>query len=529
MLMSNKATFGIRHVARLAVALLALSACSKDPAAESEIAGARGMTPDRIIESVRAELFKGPVRSIVDVDNLAPDKLSPASRLGITARWNFDREIAMAYIRAAGIKWLRLGIDENSQEVLDLAKRYEIKVLAQLGYGPVTEMTPKELAAWYLKKAVPLIDKNRSVIAAVQIWNEPFNFPHVEKNGKKVGAWPTRYGGKWFGGAYVGPFADFTSRVATGLRKEFPDLVLIGGTKMPGSTLELIQDSNPPLDAVYLQPYPRTWPPELLRVLNDPVHTFSSNYQLTSAIDVFLDKARKAADNPELALWIPEIGATTYKRDKKNRNYPHPPVSEELQAKMYARIWASYMAADVDRLFYFLLNDKQRNAQATMPQRHFSIVDSNWRPKQAYYVLARLNALTGGEVTPDASIRWTFEGDAKFAKSSVRSLPAPARGTVKYKPELQVRGFATGKGWKMIAIWTDETFPADKKLVKPRNIRIGLNGGFRCEVIIVDPLKGDSRFENPAISGGKAWVQLAVRDYPVLILTTQSDDQCNDS
>ena len=79
-------------------------------------------------------------------------------------------------------------------------------------------MTPKELANWYLNKAIPLIEKNRSVIAAVQIWNEPFNFPRVDKNGKRAGAWPTRYGGRWFGGAYVDPFADFTFRVAAGLR-----------------------------------------------------------------------------------------------------------------------------------------------------------------------------------------------------------------------------------------------------------------------------------------------------------------------
>jgi hypothetical protein len=527
--MKQKSTLWRHPSARLVVSLLALSACTQDPAAAPESASGGASTSAKIIADVRGGLFTGPVTSLVDLDRLDPQYISPASRLGVTARWTHDRENAMAFIRAAGIKWLRLGIDDDAQAILDLAKSYNIKVLAQLGYGPVTDLSSSELADWYLEKSIPLIEKNRSVIAAVQIWNEPFNFPRVDKNGKKAGAWPTRYGGRWFGGAYVEPFSDFTYRVAKELRQRFPDLVLVGGTKIPGSTLEMLQANRAPLDAVYLQPYPRSWPPELLRVLNDPVHTFSSDYDLIPAIDVFLNKTRAAARNPDLALWITEIGATTYKPDKSNRSYPHPPVSEQLQAKMYARIWASYMAADIDRLFYFLLNDEKRNPQATMPQRHFAIVDSKWRPKPAYFAMARLNALTGGEVNPDASIRWTLEGDAKFSKTAKRSLPGASRTTVDYKPELQVRGLSTGKGWQIVALWSDATFPSDKKPFQPRKIKVGLSNGFRCEAILVDPLTGVSRAVGVEDEAGRTWVQLDVQDYPVLILTTRSASDCDTS
>lgn len=505
--------------------LLLLTACSDSPVSAADGDSALNAGYDRIVAEVRSQLFEGPVAALIDLDRLDPRHQSPANRLGLTARWTYDPEVAVAYIRAAGIKWLRLGIDEHAQAVLDMARENDLKVLAQLGYGPVMEMSPEELAEWYLERSIPLIDRNRDVIAAVQIWNEPFNFPRVDKNGKRMGAWPARYGGRWFGGAYVAPFAEFSEIVAVGLRERFPDLVLVGGTKIPGSTLEMMQTTKPPLDAVYLQPYPRDWPPEWLRVLNDPVHEFGSEYNVDPAIDVFMNRTRQAAQEQDLALWITEIGATTYKAAPSNRNYAHPPVSEDLQAKIYARIWASYMAADVDRLFFFMLNDEKKRPQATMPQRHFAMIAPGWRPKPAYFVLARLNAI-GGVIQPDPSIQWEIEGAAKFKRGPARELTGAARKLIPFTPDLQVRGFRTDRGWQMVAVWSDATFPSDKAVGPVRRLAMTLGNGFACEAISFDPLTGRSETLTTKNLDGRARLQLEVRDYPLLILTTKSGADC---
>ena len=223
----------------------------------------------------------------------------------------------MAFIRAAGLKWLRLGIGTNpgeEQQVLDLARESGVNVIAMLGYGPVEDLTPDALADWYLKQSIPLIEKNRDVIKAVQIWNEPFNFPRVERGGKRISAWVATYGGRWYGGPYVEPFGRFTAATAKGLRARFPDLVLVGGTKQPGSTLDMLAAHPAPLDAIYLQPYPREWPPELLRVLNDPEHQLGDEYGVTQAVDTVLP-AKK------FLLFAPRFGPV---RLDGHESHPYP-------------------------------------------------------------------------------------------------------------------------------------------------------------------------------------------------------------
>jgi len=480
-----------------------------------------GLEPDQVIERVRGHLFAGPIRKIVDMERLDPAAMPDEAQLGISARWRFDQPMAMAFIRAAGLKWLRLGVGTNpgeEQQVLDMAREYGINVIAMLGYGPVTDMPPDALADWYVEQSVPLIEKNRDVIKAVQIWNEPFNFPRVERKGKRIGAWVATYGGRWYGGPYVEPFARFTAATARGLRARFPDLILVGGTKQPGSTLDMLKAHPAPLDAIYLQPYPRKWPPELLRVLNDPDHQIGRQYGLQPAVDAVLSRARDVSDNPDLELWITEIGATTYVPKRAAAEAHHPPVSEAMQAKIYARIWASYLSADVARVFYFMLNDERRAPAAEKPERNFSIVAGGWRPKPAFFTLARLNALTRGSVRPDPGIDPVIRGTGGL-KSRRQSLKAYRNHNHVQRSDLNVRGLVMADGRRIVALWDDSVLPGEEGPRQPvGNVQIGLDRATWSEALTFDPLTGRSARAESTIDGDRVWIQMDVRDYPLLLV-----------
>lgn len=518
----NRATpWWLRAAVALCVALTAGCAQGDEQMVAEAKGSYAGLAPDEVIERVRGHLFAGPIRRMVDPERIDPAAMPDEAQLGITARWRFDQPIAMAFIRAAGLKWLRLGVGTNpgeEQKVLDMAREHGINVIAMLGYGPVMEKSPAELAEWYLAGSIPLIEKNRDVIKAVQIWNEPFNFPRVDHRGKRRGAWVARYGGRWYGGPYVEPFARFTAATARGLRERFPGLVLVGGTKQPGSTLDMLKAHPAPLDAIYLQPYPRKWPPELLRVLNDPKHQLGSDYAMQPATATVLSRAREVARNPGLELWITEIGATTYEPAPGAREAHHPPVSEVMQAKIYARIWASYLSADVARLFYFMLNDERRSPAAHKPERNFAVVAGGWRPKPAYFVLARLNLLTRGQVQPDPAIRPVIRG-ATGLENRARTLKAYRNHAYEQTSDLLVRGFATADGARILAVWDDSVLPGEEGPRQPvGSVQIGLDREHWSEALIFDPMTGRSVHAEPVPDGDRVWIEIDIRDYPLLVV-----------
>ena len=78
----------------------------------------------------------------------------------------------------------------------------------------------------------------------------------------------------------------------------------------------------------------------------------------------------------------------------------------------------------------------------------------------------------------------------------------------------------------MVAVWSDATFPSDKAMGPVRRLAMTLGDGFACEAISFDPLTGMSKALTTKNVDGKARMQIEVRDYPLLILTTKSGADC---
>lgn len=485
--------------------------------------GASGVTtgaPADRVASLRGQLFTGPAAEFVDTDRMDPGRLPDDARIGVSARWGYDRETVVDFLRAAGIKWVRVGLDQDSDEVLKLVKDAGLNVLLMMGYGDVMASSPSELAEVYVANARGVLERHADVIRAAQIWNEPFNFPKVERGGRSVAAWPARYGGKWYGGGYVEPFGEFTARVAKALDEEYPRLFLVGGTKTVGSTLQILEKHSPPLDAIYLQPYPREWPPELLQGANDPVAgDVTKDWRGPPAAARVLERARSELGNKKLELWITEIGASTWEPTAQRKKAHHPPVTEDMQGRIFARVWATYMDSPVERVFYFLLNDARPNAFPHEPERNFSMVGPGWRPKPSYWVVARLNALTLGTPRPDpgAQVAVLATGeDARPRRVRVGSMRA---GPGDYTEGVRLSAFTSPGVPHLVAVWHDGTLPVETGHDDPWPVLVGLPASaFGCGVVAVDPLTGASEALKSRTRGDRVEVVAGVPDYPLILV-----------
>ena len=487
-------------------------------------AASRAEPPSDLGSTARINLFTGPVTQMLSALPATSGALPDDARIGISARWQYDPDRVIEYLKQANIKWLRLGYDEDAAPVLKLARKANLKVLLMLAYGPADTMSPDDLADWYVAKAEKILDGNLDVVKAVQIWNEPFNFPRTEKGGKRMSAWVARYGGRWYGGPYVTPFGQFTARVASELRKRYPELTLVGGTKIVGSTLQVLETDKPPLDAVYLQPYPRDWPPELLRTANDPWSPdLVSDWRVGPAIDKIMERARTSSGNQDLRLWITEIGATTYVPEGPVRKADFPPVSEEMQAQLYARIWATYMHSEVERLFFFLLNDEKSTPVPDQPNRNFAIIASGWRPKPAWFVLARLNALTSATPVPDDSIQFQIRDSGEKHKPRQTLLTTVTHRSIAYAENILVFGFRSPRVPELVAIWRDGTLPVDGQPPgEPWEVGLRLPQSiFDCGVIGIDPLTGGSWNANTVHTSDGLEVTVQVSDYPIILVPSK--------
>jgi hypothetical protein len=467
------------------------------------------------------DLFTGPINDLLLE---APLDAAPIDevRIGLTARWRYDREQVLAFLRETEIRWLRLNFHDYAPEVIELARKAGMKVLLQPGGVPVDSMAPEQLAEFYVDRIVSIVEGNLDVIAAVQIFNEPMNFPRtVTASGKRTSLWIARYGGTWYGGGYVDPFGRFSALVAEALREHFPELTLVGGTKFVGSTLQVIQDHHPSLDGIYLQPYPRKWPAELLPFANDPLaRDTTTNWRVGAAVEQILERTRQVAGNPDLGLWVTEIGATTFEPRHPGGRENQPPVDEAFQARLYARLWAAYMDSPIERVFFYELNDMRQSALPHEPNRNFAVVAPGWRPKPAWFVLARLNRLTGGAPRSNRSLEVSVDVRAE-ADQARRVAVGSWRhgGRVTYREGVVSAAFTSPRVSPLVMVWRDGTTAGGPQAGPPWPTRVHLPAAvFGCGVIAIDVLTGVS--ERLAITSGadRIALDIEVPDYPVTLV-----------
>jgi hypothetical protein len=510
----------------LILSMNCLSAAGLAVVAQTAIAGPS-------VDELRGRFFTGPVLEVTAFHG--PAEMPDSSRIGVQTHFNFQKpwftpEAAMPFLEAAGVKWVRDGLNWKSIGAADADGNHPnpgahdhwvhaldaagIRILAPLLYGPeknpLVLHSPEEFTPRYLDYCRFVLQRYGGKIRAIQIWNEPHNF----------GGWKTRFGGSWYGGGYVAPFARFTRDVSRALKRDFPELTIVGGTSQSGTLMQMLDAAKPALDAVYLHTYPRYNPPEILSGARTPLYkrfTTSDSAFIPAAADI-RHQAAVLLENPELQLWVTETGAAVYPDYQRmdGDHLHHPPVTEQMQAKMTGRILMTAMASEVERIFIFILID-----QTTNPRRaNFGLVTHTHRPRPAYFTFARINTLTRGDIRPDPDFHAAVV-QADPPPLALRTIETPDPNnphTQRHPEEIRIHGFRRGDGKRVIAVWSDTSIPEDPDgSYIPRNAVLCVNCPLPENAVAVDTLTGESHWLKPDVKNGTSTFPLKIMDHPVLI------------
>ena len=480
--------------------------------------------PDSIAQ-LQVGFFNGPICQRQDLMPVMPEQMPKASRIGVQTHFNqakarpwFNAPKILPYMQALGVKWIRDGlnwhaVDSNYDNVYETPDAHDqwVKVLdangflllAPMLYGPAGKLSPKELSQRYVHYVSFMVDRFPNAIGAIQIWNEPNNF----------GGWRQRYGGKWYGGPWVEPFAEFLAHSSAEIRRRYPDLEIISGTGIEATTSLAIARSANHLDATYIHPYPRRDIPEFMPMrtgdANSARRMFKETLPFSEQVDRWMGHIRKETGNSTLGLWITEYGSSVYRPDDgiQGDHLHHPPVDRKTQAKTIARLMMTALESDIQRSFIFILADDYR--KPTKPG--FGLMTTEYDLKPSFGVFGRINALTRGVIWPDTSCKADVVSVQNTSENTEPNSIIPKIN------DIRVIGFKREDGLKMISFSAPVTAASDTsddyKSVRA-TLRIGSELG--NAPIFVDLLTGESQILPVKQDVLGMVVEVTVEDYPCL-------------
>ncbi|MCB0322979.1 MAG: hypothetical protein KDD69_05375 [Bdellovibrionales bacterium] len=480
------------------------------------------------VAKLRSMFFAGPITKHLDVAKIDPSFMPDESYLGMQTDIERGPDKVVDFLQAMGVKWLRTALrHDDLPTITPRLRKHKFNLLLNGGSRNFEGQTMTQLANTYFAYNRAYIAANRDIVKAFQIWNEPFNFPRITVDGKKTGLWPHVYGGDWAGGGWVEPFGDFTEKTADLFRTAFPGLHLLGGTKIPASTIRQLQQHPADLDGVYYQPYPRRWPAELLTVANDKTWpNLTTSWELKEAIPQIQAKTENALKAP-LDIWITETGARAVENPVINKDHS-PQVTYRMQAVVNARTFLSNIEAGVLHTFPFLLQSRVQNMDA------FGFIDRiSFKPRPVYFMMARLNGLLGGYapfstkfqvevISPKPSnlrTRYLFpSGGGGLEDDQVTT--SKKDGLIEFKEKTHTQVFRRADGRHVIFFWVSSSIPEDRdnQIVKHTAI-LNIRPGLGKNAMLVDPLTGIStKLQVSKHTTDYDQVKFTVADYPLAIL-----------
>ena len=475
--------------------------------------------PDSVA-ALRARFFSGPALRHAALDKLDPADLPDDSRIGVVAHLSFYEpgkknreqykfENMLPFLRAAGVKWVRddarVQIAPDGSQTLPAGHQHWLDGLEQAGIRHLlvtTRSTPKtrELPARdfpdqkYLDYVAFVLKNAARAGGAVQTWNEPNNW----------GFQPT-YGGRWNGGPWLEKFAGFEAWITDFMHTTSPGCFVVAGNQNPLLTLEQYKIKPARVDAVDMHHYSRRFPPEYAPRAGEPLHEHARKY---------LDEARKLTGNPKLQLWITETGYSTFKGRAAPGAESQPAVTEDMQARLVGRSLLDMLLAPVDRVFWYSMMDAGRNATAT--DQNFGLVTADGRPKPAYFVFARVIALTRGSARPAPEIKPDVAPE-KTCKPRARAV-----GQASVESRVMTGALRRDDGVLLVPVWATDILPEDPDAEKISfQANVFLPAAIAPEGIVVADLRtGASEAANVSVSAkdGRRVVRLTVEDCPKVIV-----------
>ncbi len=499
----------------------------------SRAIGAGEQDADHKVRQLQSDFFTGPITGRADLMPVMPNQMSEASRIGLQTHFNqaksrpwFDPDQLLPYMQALGVKWIRDGLnwhdlDANYDNVYETPDAHDkwmqvldqngFKLLAPMLYGPAGKLSPDALADRYVHYVSFMLDRYPNAIGAIQIWNEPNNF----------GGWRQRYGGKWYGGPWVDPFAQFLASSAKQLRERYPDVKIISGTGIEATTVQAITPAAQYLDATYIHPYPRRDIPEYMPMkIGDADGTrnmFDETLLFSQQIDHWMNNIRKATGNNQLGLWVTEYGSSVYRPDDgiQGDHLHHPPVDRKTQAKTIARLMMTALASDIQKAFVFILADDY--TKPTKPG--FGLLTATYDIKPSFAVFGRINAVTRGVVWPDATCKADVVSIANTTENTGKDALVPTIGDV------HVIGFKRADDLKMLSFSAPITSASDTSdNYKAILATLKIDSSFGNAPLLLNLLTGESKTLSIKRDSTGRYVQVTVEDYPCLLIANPAQD-----
>ncbi|MEM6446292.1 MAG: hypothetical protein AAF704_06955 [Cyanobacteria bacterium P01_D01_bin.123] len=473
-------------------------------------------------KELRDSFFLGPIAEIVQLENFTPDVISDESQIGIHVNFGKRKEYITELVNLAGFKWLRVGSGRwNLPAVLRMAKDSGINVNLVL-YGPSRQMVKNpdnidELSRrWLSERVNPVLEEYPEVIKAVQIHNEPSNFPKIRTNvrGRErvASLWPHSFGGTWYGGGWIKPFTDYTTTASQLIKAKYPRITVVGGVRNINATLAMFGHSSmESVDAIYFHPYPRWSKPEHFPGARAKRyrHFKTRNFEFKDVINDFRSQLSRNVDRENPKIWITEFGVTTYEPDPKiKRRQNQPPASEIMQAKLIARGLMTYLSAGVERAFIFSLNRQldEGNASKSDVKANFGLLRPDFTIKPAYLTVERLNLLLRGIAKPSS-----------LSSAGVTTI-SYTQDELELDEKIHFNAYDTGIGRKALAVWSDASTATSEDFFEPRMISFEINELLGSKPVVFDPITGTSEYLRIRRSGDVAIAEIDVFDYPMLII-----------
>ncbi|WP_327584388.1 hypothetical protein OHA25_52775 [Nonomuraea sp. NBC_00507] len=471
------------------------------------------------VAELRSKFFTGPVTERIDLDTLDPARRPDSSQLGTIGHFQFvDRypwmtpDNLLPFAVAAGIKWVRTGFrhedwDWSAGKPGAMLKSW-VDADLKAGIKPLFTTsnrnhlgTHKEVSGW--------VDMVR---AAIGEWGEDVGAFMLDNEPNNSSEWKTHYGGEYWGGPWLDAYTRFAEQCCEQVKTEFPNVFLVNGIQVESQAMGQIKRSAPRIDALCMHhyTYKHGLPPEYTPRTGDAKFRdfATSDVEFEQAMSDYLRQGRMLLGRPDLQVWMTEIGLPTLSQ----REFPPDtlePMSETQQAKTIARMLVLGLLT-ATKTFLYTLADQGHNAARDGDT--FGVVTDDLRPKQGFFVLGRISALTGGRATPDPE----FLAIATRLDGTLPGYVKQVNANTLVKEELRAERLVTADGRALVAVWSTAP-PRDN--FAPRRATFAVNKTLGKRPVLVDPMTGRSRFlvTRPG-PGGAERFDLDVRDYPQFIL-----------
>ena len=441
-------------------------------------------------------------------------------------RKNWDLKKRMLLLEQSGFGWIRDDIGwqrvetKKGEYVIPQSKMdwirevhdHGFKILLVINGSNNLYANPYDPDA-YAKYAADVAEQLKGMVDAYEILNEPHNFGFVKY-----------YGGEWNGlekdgsiSGWLEKYVILLNKSAKAIKKVDPNVKVVGLGSVPSANFrQLEMGISSDVDGIVDHPYSYCLVPEIVPfsdrggvLKRDGIATADSLGTFESMIRMY--RQQSAIYNGPKEIWLTEFGYSTYLATKKKDLSSG--FTPKTQAKYLQRRFMECLGLGIDVSFqYDFLEDGEDPCH---PEHHYGIIDTDGKPKPAYYALQRLMKATI-DFSPEKSVSinvypltdrvdrfpvvWE-DGENKFS----------APGTIK------TYAFEDTAGKTIIAFWSAER--ANEELT-PRlaNMEIILSKDFN-RILIQDLLTGEETIFPFEKHGDKILIEkIKVPDYPSLLI-----------